>query len=290
MNASTTARSETPARGSRNLDARTVAGFGEEWSHYDQSGAPESDLRAVWEAYFRIFPWDALPAGAQGFDLGCGSGRWARFVSERVGRLHCIDASAGALDVARRNLRERRNCEFHHASVDGIPLADGSMDFGYSLGVLHHVPDTVAGLRSCVAKLKPGAPFLVYLYYAFDNRPAWFRALWRASDAGRRMVSRLPRAMRMTVTEVIALSVYWPLARTARVLEALGRNVASFPLSAYRKRSLYTMRTDALDRFGTPLEQRFTADQVRTMMQRAGLTRITVSPDVPFWCAVGYRA
>jgi hypothetical protein len=46
------------------------------------------------------------------------------------------------------------------------------MDFGYSLGVLHHLPDPRAGLAACVTKLKPGAPMLVYIYYAFDNRPA----------------------------------------------------------------------------------------------------------------------
>ena len=67
------------------------------------------------------------------------------------------------------------NCEFHCASVDAIPLPDDSADFGYSLGVLHHVPDTQKGILECVRKLKPGAPFLLYLYYAFDNRPWWFR-------------------------------------------------------------------------------------------------------------------
>jgi SAM-dependent methyltransferase len=273
-----------------NIDHATVAAFGDEWSHYDQTAAPEEDLLALWQAYFRIFPWEVLPPDAQGFDLGCGSGRWARFVSERVGKLHCVDASVEALEVARRNLRGCRNCDFHHASVDDIPVAAGSMDFGYSLGVLHHVPDTAAGLRSCVAKLKPGAPFLLYLYYAFDNQPAWFRTLWRVSDAGRRIVSKLPRIPRIAVTKTLAAVVYWPLARTARLLEALGRDVTSFPLSAYRHRSFYTMRTDALDRFGTRLEQRFTAAEICTMMEAAGLTRISFSESVPFWCAVGYRA
>tara|TARA_B110000003_G_C16618896_1_gene522335 strand:+ start:251 stop:421 length:171 start_codon:yes stop_codon:yes gene_type:complete len=28
------------------------------------------------------------------------------------------------------------------------------MDFGYSLGVLHHIPDTQVWLNSCVQKLK----------------------------------------------------------------------------------------------------------------------------------------
>ena len=51
------------------------------------------------------------------------------------------------------------------------------MDFGYALGVLHHVPNTQEGLNSCIKLLKPGAPFLVYLYYSFDNRPNWYRNL-----------------------------------------------------------------------------------------------------------------
>ena len=73
-----------------------------------------------------------------------------------------------------------RNVEFHHASADAIPLPDGSQDFGYSLGVLHHIPDTARAMADAVRKLKPGAPFLVYLYYDFENRPAWFRGLWKA--------------------------------------------------------------------------------------------------------------
>ena len=62
------------------------------------------------------------------------------------------------------------------------------------------------------------------------------------------------------------------------------------PLSAYRYLSFYTMRTDALDRFGTPLEQRFTRYEIKEMMERAGLERIEFYPDLPFWCAVGYRS
>lgn len=63
---------------------------------------------------------------------------------------------------------------------------------GNSLGVLHHIPDTAAALAACGKKLTPGAPFLVYLYYRFDNRPAWYAALWRASELARGKISRLP--------------------------------------------------------------------------------------------------
>jgi SAM-dependent methyltransferase len=224
-----------------------------------------------------------------GFDLGCGSGRWGKFVAPRVAKLHCIDPSPKALEVARRNLRHLPNCDFHLAAVDEIPLSDASMDFGYALGVLHHVPDTEAGIRSCVAKLKPGAPLLLYLYYAFDNRPLWFRYIWRVSDVLRRGISRLPSKPRVGLTEMIAAVVYWPLARFSAVAERLGFDVDAFPLSFYRRHTFYTMRTDALDRFGTRLEQRFTATQIRRMMERAGLVDIRLHDGEPYWCAVGFK-
>jgi ubiquinone/menaquinone biosynthesis C-methylase UbiE len=273
----------------RNVDERTVAGFGDEWTRFDQSEMSAAELQRNFEAYFALLPWERLKPDAQGFDMGCGSGRWAKVVAPRVGKLHCVDASADALSVARQNLKAERNVEFHHASVDNLPFADGSMDFAYSLGVLHHVPDTASGIAACARKLKPGAPLLLYLYYRFDNKPAWFRGVWRVSEVGRRVISRMPHGARYLTSQLIASTVYWPLARTAKVLERAHVNVSSLPLSSYRDASFYSMRTDALDRFGTRLEQRFTRAEIAQMMTAAGLVDVKFSERGPYWCAIGYR-
>lgn len=270
-------------------DSETIEGFGDEWAAFDQSRQDPAERLSEFERYFSLFPFAEL-AGAEGFDLGCGSGRWAAIAAQRVGHLHCIDPAEKALDVARANVGARSNVTFHHASSDDIPLADASQDFGYSLGVLHHTPDTEQAMAKCVAKLKPGAPFLVYLYYAFDNKPGWFRRVWQASDLARRVISRMPFTGRRLTSEILAGLVYWPLARTARLAENLGANVGSFPLSDYRRRSFYAMRTDALDRFGTKLERRFTRAEIEAMMRRCGLTDIAFRDDAPYWCACGRKA
>jgi SAM-dependent methyltransferase len=272
-----------------NVDDRTVLGFGFEWKTFDQSKVSVEESERLFAGYFSIFPWDKLPLNAAGIDVGCGSGRWARQVAPRVGLLHCIDASAEALSVARQNLGEFKNCDFHCASVNNMPVDDSSLDFGYSLGVLHHVPDTAAAIRSCVQKLKIGAPFLIYLYYALENRPAWFRLIWKSTNLLRRFISRRPHSVRLAITQIIAVTLYYPLARISRLAERAGLNVDSIPLSFYRTKSFYTMRTDALDRFGTLLEQRFTANHIRAMMIGAGLGDIKFSDRNPFWCAVGRR-
>jgi SAM-dependent methyltransferase len=271
---------------SMNVDNAVVEGFGREWSRYDQSALSEGELREIFDQYFDIFPWESLPQNASGFDLGCGSGRWARFVGPRVHRLVCIDPSPQALDVARRNLAAFPQIEFVDGSAGALALETGQFDFGYCLGVLHHTPDVNAGLTDAVRILKPGAPLLLYLYYALDNRPRWFRIVWRLSDAPRRVISRLPYRLRSVVCDAIAVTVYLPIARVLRFSERRGARVERIPLAAYRQRSFYVMRTDALDRFGTRLERRFTRDEVVAMMQACGLNDITVGESSPYWRAV----
>jgi len=271
-----------------NVDKKTVEGFGDEWRRFDQSGLSQKEHHEAFQLYFSIFPWKKLPKDAIGFDLGCGSGRWAVLVAPRVAKLHCIDPSA-ALEVARSNLLEFQNCEFHKATVDEIPLDDETMDFGYSLGVLHHCPDTQAGLSACVEKLKVGAPFLIYLYYDFDDKPWWFRSIWRITDLMRRVISRLPQNLRYWVSQAIALTVYFPLAKLSWAVEKMGLSSKNIPLSIYKNLSFYLMRTDALDRFGTRLEQRFSREEVEEMMIISGLENIEFSNTMPFWCAIGYR-
>lgn len=270
------------------MDAATVEGFGDEWATFDQSALEPLEHREMFNQYFRHFPLSELGA-AEGFDLGSGSGRWALLVAPHVQKLHCIDPSGKALDVSKRRLASKANVDFHLAGAHEIPLADGSQDFGYSLGVLHHIPNPEKALLACVAKLREGAPFLLYLYYRFDNRPAWFRRLWTVTDTIRRAVSRLPFPARRATAEMIALGIYLPAARAAAVAERRGLNIDNWPLSHYRHCSRYTMRTDALDRFGTRIEHRFTRAEVEAMMRRAGLSDIRFNEEPPFWVALGRK-
>ena len=272
----------------KNQDKNTVDGFGDEWSRFDQTDLPQAEQQLLFDEYFSVFPWKNISKESTGFDLGCGTGRWAKSVAPKVKKLICIDPSS-ALDIAKKNLSNFDNCVFDSATVDEMPMQDNSMDFGYSLGVLHHVPDTALGIKQCVKKLKIGAPLLLYLYYRFDNRPWWFRLIWFVTDLLRRIVSKMPYKLRYFSSQIISIIVYLPLARFALFLEKLNFNVSNFPLSSYKNLSFYTMRTDALDRFGTRLEQRFTRKEIKNMMQNAGLENIEFSNSKPFWVAVGYK-
>ena len=88
---------------------------------------------------------------------------------------------------------------------------------------------------------------------------------------------------------MIAIAVYFPLSRAALVLEKFGFNVDNIPLSDYRKKPFYQCKNDALDRFGTRLEQRFSKAQITDMLLKAGCINIEFSPTTPFWCCVAFK-
>jgi len=277
----------------RNVDANVARGFGREWSTFRQGeeNLSREQRETIFADYFRIFPWDLLPpGGGVGIDVGCGTGRWSMMVAPRVAHLHLLDVSPEALAVARENLKGAQNVSFHANSVAEIPLLAHSLDFAFSLGVLHHVPDTQKAIRAIADKLKLGAPFLIYLYYAFDNRPRWYRLLWAVSNGVRVVVSRLPHPVRKAISEAIAALVYWPLARLAALLARFGVPQQNLPLSWYGDKSFYVMRTDAYDRFCTRLEKRFSKAQIEQMLAGAGFGSIVFSDSPPYWCAVGIKS
>ena len=175
-----------------NIDIKTVESFGNEWNYFNQDINSDNNLKKVFKNYFSIFPFEKINKSSIGMDVGCGSGRWSYFIAPLVKNIYCIDPSENSLKIAKKNLKIYDNCIFMNQSANTIKLKSNSIDFGYSLGVLHHIPDTLSALKNCIDKLKPGSPFLLYLYYNFENRNFVFRFVWLISNIIRILVSRLP--------------------------------------------------------------------------------------------------
>lgn len=274
--------------GVTNMDAETVHSFGEEWSRF--SSFDESDIRRCGDEYFDIVDDQMVNKDTLALDVGCGTGRWSKYLAPRVKFIEAIDPSDAVFSAA-PFLNDTKNIRVTKASVDGIPFADETFDFVFSLGVLHHVPDTARAIEVIAKKIKYGGTLLLYLYYKFDNRSLAFRILFYLSHLLRLIISKLPGTLKQFICEGIAVVVYFPLARLSRFVKMLGADSLSarMPLSYYADKSYYIMRNDALDRFGTPLEHRFTREEIKVMLENAGFSDIRFSPNQPFWHVVAKR-
>ena len=270
----------------KKLDTEVVKDFGKEWKEFNQRNIDTNELKKLFDKYFRIFPFNKLNKKSTGFDLGCGSGRWAKFIAPKVKKINCIDPSKLAIRVAKTNLANFKNIEYINKKISNKILKDSSQDFGYCLGVLHHTSETKKGLDFCNRILKKDAPFLIYLYYNFDNRSIFYKLIWKFSNLIRLVVSQLPFKIKKIVTNLIALFVYFPLSKFSYYLDKLGFNTFSIPLSYYKGKSFYTLRTDSLDRFGTKLEKRFSKKEIHNLLLLSGFKDIKFSNKMPFWVAI----
>jgi ubiquinone/menaquinone biosynthesis C-methylase UbiE len=271
-----------------NLDKKVIEDFGSEWVRFSNNIVKNQTQKKIFDQYFSIFPKNKLNKLNVGFDMGCGSGRWAYFVAPLVKKIYCIEPS-DAIYVAQEKLKKFKNCVYVKKQMINNGLKKNYFDFGYCLGVLHHIQNTQEGLNNCVKILKKNSPLLLYLYYDFENKNSIYKSVWKISNIFRITISSAPKIIKYLICDFIALTIYWPCAKFALIFDKLGINKKNIPLYFYKNLSFYHMRNDALDRFGTKVEKRYSRKKISLMMNIAGLNRIKFSKKEPFWCAIGYK-
>ncbi len=117
-----------------------------------------------------------LPDYPRVLDVGCGNGRFARFLEERLGRTfdYCgVDESPLGLAEARKRLPSRDNVAFVEVDFLEAPLPERKFDLIVLFGVLHHLPgreNRIGLLRRLSALLGPGG-FLAFSVWRFDRYP-----------------------------------------------------------------------------------------------------------------------
>ena len=274
---------------SAKIDKKTVQSFGDEWEKF--SSFSETEIKNIGDEYFDIVDESILNSNSTVLDMGCGSGRWSKYLAPNVKFIEAIDPS-DAIFSATKLLSNVNNIRTTQASSDNIPFNDETFDFVFSLGVLHHIPETQTALIDTVKKVKKGGHVLIYLYYNLDNRGVLYKALFKLSSVIRYIVAALPKWAKHIVCDFIAITVYMPLILVSRIVQKMIPNKSTYqklPLAYYVGKSFNVIRNDALDRFGTPLEQRFSKKKIKQMMEKAGLRDINFSNNSPYWHAIGKR-
>ena len=101
----------------------------------------------------------------------------------------------------------------------------------------------------------------------------------------------MPHRLKFLICDIIAITIYLPLIELSYLTKNIFKNkwYKKLPLSYYIDKNFATIRNDALDRFGTPLEQRFSKSAISAMMKECNLTDIVFSDNEPFWHVRGIK-
>lgn len=249
--------------------------FGQEWKKYHEI-LPEHKNEFL--QYFDLVDLSDL-LNSRVCDLGCGIGRWSYFLKNKCRELVLLDFSE-AIFVARRNLRAADNAIFFMGDIKRLPFRNDFANFLFCLGVLHHLPTNALDE---VRYLKNYAPeMLIYLYYALDNRPLYFRPILIIVSMMRNLVSKNRNPLfRSFFTWLVAIGIYLPLIYLGKVLKPVGLSKYVPLYETYNGRSFKRICQDVYDRFFTRIEQRFSKKQISALEDT--FSNVTVSNKLPYW-------
>jgi len=116
----------------KNIDKEVVETFGEEWLKFNDFS--EKDILVGGDEYFDIVNENVINKNSYILDIGCGTGRWSKYLSSKVGFVEAIDPS-NAVFAANKLLENIHNIRITKAAVDNIPFDDDTFDFAMSIGV-----------------------------------------------------------------------------------------------------------------------------------------------------------
>lgn len=270
-----------------NIDSKVVDGFGREWSRFGYLSQEYSEfLETQFKAYTSTVKFSEFnPKKSIAADFGAGSGRWTEKLLPYFKKIYALEPSDGAVRILNYKFNDNSKVEILQESVGLNSIKTCSLDFAMSLGVLHHIPDTRLALQDISLKMKSGGVLLCYLYYDLSEKPFLYRKLHNVSNLIRLFVSRSPYFVRITFARIIAFLVYLPLSRFARLYGYFAKDNSNLPLHHYANMPFSILENDALDRFGTRLEQRFSKEEICTMLVDSGFNISTLSFSVvePFW-------
>jgi SAM-dependent methyltransferase len=212
-------------------------------------------------------------------DLGCGIGRWSYFLKDAAREMMLVDFS-NAIFVARQNLSSAPNALFFMGDIKKLPFADNFCDFLFSLGVLHHLPSDCLNETRALRRYSPR--LLVFLYYALDNRPFYFRAILKIVTILRQILCRIHRpSIRKMIAVLGALLIYKPLVLLGTILKPFEGSRFVPLYEFYHDKSLKRIEQDVYDRFFTRIEQRVSRKDILTLTDC--FSKVTVSEKIPYW-------
>ena len=94
-------------------------------------------------------------------DVGAGTGFMAAGLAPLVKRVHVVDGSPAMLEVAKKNLSQFSNVEYHQSDGASLPFPNESLEAVFANMYLHHIPSPSAAIAEMVRVLRPGGRLVI---------------------------------------------------------------------------------------------------------------------------------
>lgn len=247
------------------LKKKTADSFGFEWSQFHELKSEKGFLEFISPMENHFFK------GKTVLDAGCGNGSYAYYSASYGAEVIAVDFS-DSVSVAKENTKNM-DVQVVRADITHPPFKEGSFDYIFSIGVLHHLPEPEIGFLQLVPLLKPSALISIWVYGRTKQ--------WAAVYFYEPMISithHLPHRLLYYLCYLPAIimeitNYCYLLLNEVR----LTKLACYLPFKYYAAYSFSVKLNDAFDVFATPSARYYTEEEIYKWFFLAGLVDILIT-------------
>lgn len=262
---------EHPSAGTKNVLSETVALYSHIWNRIAPPASEDPvHIDGVEEAL-----GEPVVQGTTGLDAGsgCGSDTFAMASRYPSVEIISVDISEGVY-ATRRATEGLPNVHVVRGSVLELPLKSDICDFAYSFGVLHHTPNPLKGLQEIARALKARGCVSLYLYEDHSDNP-WKAIPLKAVAMLRALTVKLDTHVLSGLCYLLSPLAVLFFSVPARILQQFEKTkILADKMPFNFGTSLFSVHADLLDRFGAPIEVRYSRQGVIDLLRQGGLTDV----------------
>jgi len=185
-----------------------------------------------------------------------------------------------AFEVLRRNILEPEKVTCLQVTGDKLPH-DVSLDYVFSIGVLHHIPDPQPVVEAVFRALRPGGHFLIWLYGKEGNKPYLMFLL-----PLRAVAKHLPHF----VLAALVWFLYYPLLLYTRLCHLLALPLKHYFSSIFEKMSPEKRRLIIYDQLNPSYAKYYTRNEAEKLLLDANFENVRVHHRHGYsWTVIGTK-
>jgi SAM-dependent methyltransferase len=262
------------------LANQTIEDFGRQWTAYRDSAGYYGSVEIFRDMFGPLLSPEDV-AGRRVMEIGSGSGRIASILLA-AGAAHVVAVEpSAAFDVLRDNLQAHAGrVTLLRLTGDAVPPT-GDLDYIFSIGVLHHIPDPEPVVRAAYGALRPGGRLGVWLY-GREGNGAYLGVLTPLRAITRRLPHRLLAAL-VSVIDV-------PLVAYVGLCRLLPLPLAGYMREVVRRLHPSKRRLTIYDQLNPAYAKYYTREEAHSLLARAGFEGIAVHHRHGYsWSVVGTK-
>jgi SAM-dependent methyltransferase len=190
-----------------------------------------------------------------------------------------IEPSEG-FEALKQNVSDKERVTLLKITGDKIP-ADSNLDYVFSIGVLHHIPDPKPVVKSAFQALKPGGKFLIWVYGKEGNHAyLFFISLLRW------FTKRIPHSLLV----ILVWMLYVPFFVYMHLCHFISLPLRGYLLAVFEKMAPDKRRLIIYDQLNPAYAKYYKKEEVENLLSEANFKDIKLHHRHGYsWTAVGKK-